>query len=153
MDTLETVLLMLMVVDAIALGVLVLLQQGKGADIGAAFGSGSSNTVFGGAGAGSFLATVTTWLAVGFFLLSFALAYTAKERAAGLSDIGIPKVDPTTVQVPATPPSAGAAGVPELTAPVESVDSDIPSESTDSDPSESMDSDPSESMDSDIPKL
>jgi preprotein translocase subunit SecG len=131
MGTLETVLLMLMVLDAIALGVLVLLQQGKGADIGAAFGSGSSNTVFGGAGAGSFLATVTTWLAVGFFLLSFALAYTAKERAAGLHNEGMPSIEVPTPAVPEES-TAPAAEVPqvgpdgELTVPAEPVDSDIP---------------------------
>ena len=44
MSTFETILMMLLVVDAIALAALVLLQQGRGADVGAAFGSGSSNT-------------------------------------------------------------------------------------------------------------
>ena len=50
MSTLETVLLSLLVIDALALIALVLIQQGKGADVGAAFGSGSSNTVFGSSG-------------------------------------------------------------------------------------------------------
>ena len=54
MTTLETALLIALVIDSLALGGLVLLQQGKGADIGAAFGSGGSNTVFGGAGSTSF---------------------------------------------------------------------------------------------------
>ena len=67
MENLETVLLMLLVADAIALTTLILLQQGKGADIGAAFGSGGSNTVFGSAGSASFLMKLTTWLAIGFF--------------------------------------------------------------------------------------
>ncbi len=119
MDTLETILLMLMVVDAVALGVLVLLQQGKGADIGAAFGSGSSNTVFGSAGSASFLAKLTTWLAIGFFLISFALAYTAKERAMSLRDAGMP-----TIEVPIN--DASEAPGDELTVPAEPVDSDIP---------------------------
>ena len=54
MTTLETILLTLLSIDAIALTVLVLLQQGKGADVGAAFGSGSSNTVFGASGSAPF---------------------------------------------------------------------------------------------------
>lgn len=93
MENLETVLLILLVADAIALAALILLQQGKGADIGAAFGSGSSSTVFGSAGSASFLMKLTTWLAIGFFLISFGLAYTAKERAASLRGIGIPVVE------------------------------------------------------------
>ncbi len=91
MSTLETVLLLILVVDAIALAVLVLIQQGKGADVGAAFGSGGANTVFGSAGSASFLTKVTAWLAIGFFVVSFALAYTAKERAAGLMHQGLPQ--------------------------------------------------------------
>ena len=78
MSTLETVLLSLLVLDALALTVLVLLQQGKGADVGAAFGSGSSNTVFGASGSATFLTKATAWLAIGFFAITFGLAYTAK---------------------------------------------------------------------------
>ena len=81
------------VADATALAALILMQQGKGADIGAAFGSGGSNTVFGSAGSASFLMKLTTWLAIGFFLISFGLAYTAKERAASLRGIGMPIVE------------------------------------------------------------
>ena len=62
MFNLENVLLGLLVVDALALIVLVLIQQGKGADVGAAFGSGGSNTMFGSAGSGSFLSRTTTCL-------------------------------------------------------------------------------------------
>ena len=82
MTTVESVLLALLVLDAIALVVLVLLQQGKGADAGASFGSGSSNTMFGSLGAASFLTKATAWLAIGFFVIAFGLAYTANERAA-----------------------------------------------------------------------
>ena len=54
METIETILLIFLVIGAVAMGVLILLQQGKGADIGAAFGSGSSNTLFGSDGSGNF---------------------------------------------------------------------------------------------------
>ena len=96
MQTLQTVLLILLLIDAIALGAIVLLQQGKGADVGAAFGSGSANTVFGSAGSASFLTRMTVYLAIGFFVIAFGLAYTAKEIAsqargegiAGFEDLG-----------------------------------------------------------------
>ena len=113
MSTFESVLLLLLVVDAIALGVLVLIQQGKGVDVGAAFGSGSSNTVFGSGGSASFLTKITVWLAVGFFPISFGLAYTAKERATGMDDIGVPETE--AFEVPDS-----------LNAESEGVDSQIP---------------------------
>lgn len=118
MSTYETVLMMLLVADAIALGVLVLLQQGRGADVGAAFGSGSSNTVFGSGGSASFLTKLTVWLAIGFFLISFGLAYTAKERAAAAGSLGIPTI--------AVPESATEQAPEQLTPGSEPVDSDIP---------------------------
>ena len=93
MNTLETVLVVLLVLDAIALGALVLVQQGKGADVGAAFGAGGANTVFGSAGSASFLTKATVWLSIAFFAISFGLAYTAKERAAAAGSIGLPGIE------------------------------------------------------------
>ena len=80
MGNIEKVFLVLLVLDALALIGLILLQQGKGADVGAAFGSGSSGTVFGSSGGANFLTRLTTFFAVLFFVLSFSLAYLAKER-------------------------------------------------------------------------
>jgi len=120
---LETILLLLLVADAIALAALVLLQQGKGADVGAAFGSGSANTVFGGAGSASFLTKLTAWLSIGFFVIAFGLAYTAKERAASESTLGIPQISVPEAQ----PPQMEGQMEEELLTPEpESVDSDIP---------------------------
>ncbi len=101
MSTLETVLLSLLVIDAIALIALVLIQQGKGADVGAAFGSGSSNTVFGSSGGATAMTRITTWLAIGFFVVSFALAYTAKERSDQADRLGIPQVSESVSNEPA----------------------------------------------------
>ena len=100
MSTLETVLLSLLVVDAVALIVLILVQQGKGADVGAAFGSGSSNTVLGSAGGGNLMTRITTWLAIAFFLIAFGLAYTAKERAAQVNSLGIPQEVEGAIELP-----------------------------------------------------
>ena len=64
MDWVETLVVVVHVVIAVALVGLVLIQQGKGADAGAAFGGGASQTVFGSQGSGSFLTRMTTLLAV-----------------------------------------------------------------------------------------
>jgi preprotein translocase subunit SecG len=66
-----------------ALGIigLVLIQHGKGADMGAAFGSGASQTIFGSVGSGNVLTKSTTWLAVVFFATSLGLALVARQRA------------------------------------------------------------------------
>mgnify|MGYP001012325877 CR=1 FL=1 len=65
---------------AAGLILIVLLQSGKGADIGAAFGGGSSQTVFGGRGAATFLSKATTVLAVLFMVMSVALTLLASQR-------------------------------------------------------------------------
>ena len=91
MGNIEKVFLVLLVLDALALIGLVLLQQGKGADVGAAFGSGSSGTVFGSSGGANFLTRLTTLFAVLFFVLSFSLAYMAKERTQ--SSAALPMIE------------------------------------------------------------
>lgn len=70
-----TVILVLHVLIALSLIGLILIQHGKGADAGAAFGSGASSTVFGSQGSGSFLTRLTAILAAAFFLTSLYLAY------------------------------------------------------------------------------
>jgi len=71
------ILLVVQVVIAVALIALVLMQHGKGADAGAAFGSGASATVFGSRGSANFLSRSTAILAVIFFVNSLSLAYLA----------------------------------------------------------------------------
>lgn len=67
------ILLIVYLLVALSLVFLILIQQGKGADMGASFGAGSSNTLFGASGSGNFLTKSTTTLAVGFFVLSITL--------------------------------------------------------------------------------
>jgi preprotein translocase subunit SecG len=81
----QTVFLLLHVIIAIALIALVLFQHGKGADAGAAFGSGASATVFGSRGSASFLSRVTAGLAAGFFVTSLFLAYFVTQSSAPTS--------------------------------------------------------------------
>ena len=78
---LNNILLVIHVLIAVAVIALILLQQGKGADAGAAFGSGASGTVFGSQGSGTFLSRVTGILAALFFITSLGLAYLANEGA------------------------------------------------------------------------
>ncbi len=81
MELIETLVVVVHVIVAAGLVGLVLLQQGKGADIGASFGAGASQTLFGSEGSGSFLTRMTSILALVFFISSFALAVFAKQKA------------------------------------------------------------------------
>ncbi|MBO6658698.1 MAG: preprotein translocase subunit SecG [Pseudomonadales bacterium] len=92
MDAIETLVLALHVLAALAVTGLVLIQHGKGADMGAGFGAGASATVFGSGGAGNFLTRTTTIIAITFFLTSFGLAYFAKEKSQATAQLGIPTV-------------------------------------------------------------
>lgn len=107
MDWVETLIVVAHVVIAVALVGLVLIQQGKGADAGAAFGGGASQTVFGSQGSGSFLTRTTTFLAILFFVTSFSLAVFAKQRAEVAGEAGIPVVQET--RAPAADQPAGDA--------------------------------------------
>lgn len=78
---------------------LILLQQGKGAEMGASFGAGASQTLFGSAGGGNVLTRATALLAAAFFLTSFGLAIVAKNNASEATDIDIPL--PVVEQQPA----------------------------------------------------
>lgn len=82
METLQTLLFVLQVLVAVALIGFILLQHGKGADAGAAFGSGASATVFGASGTGNFMTKTTTILALVFLANSLSLAYIATQRSA-----------------------------------------------------------------------
>ncbi|GGX44794.1 preprotein translocase subunit SecG [Saccharospirillum salsuginis] len=109
----ENLVLVVHVVLAVALVGFVLIQRGKGADAGASFGGGASQTVFGSGGSGNFLTRTTAILATGFFLTSFGLAYVAKQKAEGLDDLGldIPAAEQTTEsqEVPAGEESSGSS--------------------------------------------
>ena len=100
MNILETLVLVAHVLAALAIIGLILVQHGKGADMGAGFGAGASSTVFGSGGAGNFLTKATTMIAIAFFVTSFALAYFAKQRSEQVLDLGIPKVSVSVPEVP-----------------------------------------------------
>ena len=119
----ETVVVVIHLLMALGLVVLVLLQQGKGADAGASFGAGASATVFGSQGSATFLSRFTAILAAAFFITSLGLAFFAKEKADNLTQAGLP--DPAVLEVQQKPAvedvpvleeqkgAAGQADVPE----------------------------------------
>jgi preprotein translocase subunit SecG len=114
----ETLLLGLHVVVAAALIGFVLLQHGKGADMGAAFGSGSSGSLFGAAGSANFLSRTTAVLATIFFLSSLGLTYLASNRvSAGPGDVMRQGVMQNAPASKAPEPATKAGEVPAGTAP------------------------------------
>lgn len=117
----ETVLLIVHVLIALALIALVLLQQGKGAEMGAAFGSGASSTVFGSQGSASFLSRGTAILAALFFVTSLVLAYFSGlgTETGSVVDRPAPVVEERPLQPEGVPtaPSSGATETPAVPEP------------------------------------
>lgn len=118
----SALLVIIHVVTCIALIMIVLLQTGKGADMGAAFGGGSSQTLFGSGGASTFLSKATTVAAIVFMLTSFGLAFVSSNRSAESLVLknkpAVEKQAETAVPENAqTPPSEPAS--PENAAPAE----------------------------------
>ncbi len=93
-----TLLVIVHVIVSLAIIAIVLLQSGKGADIGSAFGGGGSQAVFGSMGTPTLLGKVTTGVAIVFMLTSFSLAMLASRRAASVMR------EPAPVTQPASPP-------------------------------------------------
>lgn len=110
MNLLHTVILTVHVLAGLGIIALVLLQHGKGADMGAAFGGGSAGSLFGASGSANFMSRATAVLAALFFCTSLGLAYLASARpqAAGsvmdaASTLPVPAPTPAApVQAPAT---------------------------------------------------
>jgi len=87
MDTIQRAVLIGHTLIALLIIVLVLLQRGKGADAGAAFGAGASGTVFGSRGSGSFFSRATAVCAAAFFVTSLSLAYLSSQDSAAPSSV------------------------------------------------------------------
>ena len=116
MNVILTVVLAVQMLSAVVMVGLVLVQQGKGADMGAAFGSGGSGSLFGASGSANFLSRSTGVLATVFFACTLALAYfgNAQPRATGSSVL-----ENAAIAAPALAASAatGAAQIPGTVAP------------------------------------
>lgn len=113
----HTFLIVTHMLTAMTLVALVLLQHGKGADAGAAFGSGASSTVFGSRGSGSFITRATAVLAAVFFLTSLSLGYLSKQQV-NVSKSVVENIQPAAVTdtggMPADSKELPAEGIPEV---------------------------------------
>lgn len=105
----EQIILIVHVLAGLSIIGLILVQQGKGADMGASFGSGASQTLLGSSGNGNALTRVTAVLATVFFITSLSLAYLAKQRSG---------VDEDIIEVPALRESRDVAPVGDDSMPV-----------------------------------
>jgi preprotein translocase subunit SecG len=102
MDTIQKAVLIAHTLIALSIIALVLLQRGKGADAGAAFGAGASGTVFGARGSGSFFSRATAILATAFFASSLTLAYLSSQRTETTERL-IENAQPAATQDDAAP--------------------------------------------------
>lgn len=116
MSILVTIILTVQMLSALAMIGLILVQHGKGADMGAAFGSGGSGSLFGASGSANFLSRTTAVLASVFFVCTLALAYFGNLRPASSGSV----LEGAAVATPAAPesvvvpvaPASGAAQIP-----------------------------------------
>ena len=115
----EQIILIVHVLAGLAIIGLILVQQGKGADMGASFGSGASQTLFGSSGSGNALTRATAVLATLFFITSLSLAYVAKQRSG---------IDEDIIDVPVLQESRDVAPVGDDSMPSQAggVESDMP---------------------------
>jgi preprotein translocase subunit SecG len=116
MNVLLTLLLAVQMLSALGMIGLILIQHGKGADMGAAFGSGGSGSLFGASGSANFLSHTTAALAGVFFVCTLMLAYfgnvrpassgSVLERAAVTAPAPVPAASGTSAQIPGNSPAA-----------------------------------------------
>ena len=132
MTTIQTVVLIAHTIIALLIIILVLLQRGKGADAGAAFGAGASGTVFGAQGSANFFSRATAIMATVFFASSLALAYMSSQRSTTVDSL---LEDAAPIEIIDTQPENDAADVVEELLPalegadpaaVEAVQGDLP---------------------------
>lgn len=120
MNWLFPVVLIVHILVALSIIGLVLMQHGKGADMGAAFGSGASGSLFGATGSANFLSRATGILAAVFFITSLGLAYVASSKPKTIGSVMQETVQSQTVTQPALAGAEGSA------VPVESKAKEIP---------------------------
>jgi preprotein translocase subunit SecG len=108
MNVVLTIVLAVQILTAIGMIGLILMQQGKGADMGASFGSGSAGSMFGSAGSANFLSRSTSALAAVFFVSTLSLAYLSNSVPKGTNNSGL--LDKLSAPAAgASAPSAGAS--------------------------------------------
>ncbi|MBZ4209647.1 MAG: preprotein translocase subunit SecG [Comamonadaceae bacterium] len=109
-----SILLAVQMISAVAMIGLILVQHGKGADMGAAFGSGGSGSLFGASGSANFLSRTTAVLATVFFVCTLALAYFGSVRPAASSGSVLENAAVTAPAPAAIAPAAAASGAAQI---------------------------------------
>jgi preprotein translocase subunit SecG len=117
MNVVVTIILTVQMLSALAMIGLILVQHGKGADMGAAFGSGGSGSLFGASGSANFLSRTTAVLATVFFVCTLLLAYFGNVRPAASGSVlesatSVVPALPVPTTTPAAVPASGAAQIP-----------------------------------------
>lgn len=113
MNVLSNVILAVQMLTALTMIGLILIQHGKGADMGASFGSGSSGSLFGASGSANFLSRTTAVLATVFFVTTLALAYLGNSRPVSSGSV----LENVPVTAPAVPVTGADTSVPAPVAP------------------------------------
>jgi preprotein translocase subunit SecG len=115
MDLFFSIILLVHVLSALGVIGLVLVQHGKGADMGAAFGSGASGSLFGATGSANFLSRTTAVLALVFFLTSLSLAYVAANQPKTVGSVmqDVVQSPPASTPAPAVGESTGSPAEPD----------------------------------------
>ena len=113
MNVLSSVILAVQMLAALGMIGLILIQHGKGADMGASFGGGSSGSLFGASGSANFLSRTTAGLATVFFVTTLALAYFGNVRPASSGSV----LEGPAASVPAAPASAASAAASDVAVP------------------------------------
>ena len=128
MNIVLNIILAVQMITAVAMIGLILVQHGKGADMGAAFGSGGSGSLFGASGSANFMSRTTAVLATVFFVATLMLAYFGNLRPASTGSVleGVAAAVPAGASVPA-PAASGAVPAAAVPAPVASGAAQIPS--------------------------
>ena len=121
MSFVVTLILTVQMISAVAMVGLILVQHGKGADMGAAFGSGASGSLFGATGSSNFLSKITGLAATIFFIATLGLAFLGNRPAAGTGGV-MDKLPANSIPTPSVPvpgaPAAPAASAPAVNSPV-----------------------------------
>jgi preprotein translocase subunit SecG len=126
MNVLLTAVLAVQMLTALGMIGLILIQHGKGADMGAAFGSGSSGSLFGASGSANFLSRTTAVLAAVFFACTLMLAYFGNLRQVESGSVLDRAATTTTAPVPAPAASGAAAQIPGTAAPAPASTTTVP---------------------------
>ncbi len=124
----EQIILVVHLVVALAIIGLIMLQQGKGADMGASFGAGASQTLLGSSGSANVLTRATAWLVALFFASSFGLALLANQQSSAIDelDLDIPEVMESPVQASGEEMPAVAEEMPAAAGELPVVEEELP---------------------------